>query len=159
MPPDCISFVNGVDVFGAQPPQAFPHRFAVVRLAEPRLRELSGANVSYAEIWDRRRRWIFFWKPIKIREAPLSEWLAKSDKELNDQDDFPVKLRFERNGKVALWMETERWDLIGGIPDIYHDSVTLSFFSKYDLSKKLEDLFRTEAGKLGVLIKEAPQPG
>ena len=74
---------------------------------------------------------------------------------LHEQGDFPAKLRFERKGEVVLWMETERWDLIGGVPDTYHDSVTLSSFSKSDLSKELEELFRTEAAKAGMKIREA----
>jgi hypothetical protein len=170
MRPNCISFLKGVDRHGADPPVGFPHRFAVLtwfsrgpdsadpwpllRRAVPRIMDLVGANVVQAEVWEQCTRLGVFSKANKVREAPLSEWLIKGDDDLHEQAVFPSKLRFEQKGEVVLWMESEMWSLVGG-PLPYHDSVTLSFFSKTDLGNKLEELFRMEAAKAGVKIEEA----
>jgi hypothetical protein len=167
-----ISFVTGTDQYGAQPPSGFPWRFAVltwfevgadsaepwplVRLVSPKIAELVGATTIQAESWQYRRYWFIYKMRThkkKIREAPLSEWLEKSDDELHERSDFPSRLRFERQGEVVLWMETEMWSLVGG-PDPYHDSVTLSFFSKNDLNRELEELFRVAATMSGIRIDQ-----
>ena len=165
-----ISFVRGVDTSGAQPPSGFPYRFAVLtwfasgpdsadpwpllRLITPRIMELVGADVVVGEIWERRSWLRAFNSARKVRETLISEWLSKGDNELHEEGDFPSKLRFERNGEIVLWMESEMWRRVGG-PLPYHDSVTMSFFSKYDLAKEFEELFRAEAAKAGVRIEEA----
>jgi hypothetical protein len=170
MDQNCISFVKGVEKDGAQPPRGFPYRFAVLtwfscgpdsaapwpllRFATSRITKLVDADAVVGEMWKRRSWPGAFTQAKKIREAPLLEWLMKSDDKLYEEADFPSKLRFERRGEVVLWMESEMWNQVGG-PLPYHDSVTLSFFSKCDLAKELEELFRAEATRVGVRIEEA----
>lgn len=128
-----------------------------MRLAVPRIADMVGADIIQAEIWQRRTHLGVFSKANKVREVSLSEWLIKSDEDLHEQAVFPSKLRFEQNGEAVLWMESEMWNQVGG-PVPYHDSVTLSFFTKFELSKELEELFRLETIKAGVGIQEVVPP-
>jgi hypothetical protein len=112
-----ISFLAGVDQYGVQPPVGFPYRFSVLtwfrsgtdasapwplmRLVLPKIAGLVRADTIQAEIWERRVLWAIFKSHKKLREAPLLEWLNKSNDELHEEGSFPSKLRFERKGEVV----------------------------------------------------------
>lgn len=161
-----ISFRRGIDRHGAQPPPGFPHRFAVltwfhhgadsaepwplVRAAVPQLMALAVAETVRGEIWQRKHLLGIVYEK-RLRTAPLSEWLEKTDTELHALREFPAKLRFERGGNVVLWMASEMWNQVGG-PEPYHDSVALSFFSKADIGDQLEAIFRAAAADIGVAM-------
>lgn len=158
-----VSFVTGVDRWGARPPAGFPHRFAVLswvtiagedthpwrllRLVAPGLVRLSAADTAVAEFWHRSRS-LLLRRNEKTGEAPLLPYLEWDERLLEQFAAFPDKVRFERRGEVVLWMETEFGNAVGG-PAPYADSVTLSFFSASDLSGELEQLFQRGAVDAG----------
>lgn len=163
-----IRFHNGVDRYGAKPPEGYPFRWAVItwfqneegsavdpwlllREAIPKVMAIVGANDAIAEFWERKRKGILRrWSDIKIAEAALESLTEKSDEVLWEEE-FPSRIRFLMENIVVLWEESEMWSFAGG-PSPYHDSVTLSFFSKRDLSAAFENIFTEVAHKVGVTI-------
>ncbi|MFX1538512.1 MAG: hypothetical protein ACFFDI_30335 [Promethearchaeota archaeon] len=162
-----IRFHKGVDRYGAKPPEGYPFRWAVIacfkdeeglidpwpllREAVPKVMAIVGANSAIAEFWRRKRKGILRrWSETKIGEVDL-ESLTKISDEVLLEEEFPSRIRFLMENSVVLWEESEMWSHIGG-PSPYHDSVTLSFFTKRDLSLVFENIFTEVAYKIGVNI-------
>ena len=154
-----VAFVAGTDVHGANPPQGYPHRFAVLTWLElagsqlepwdlvakafPDVALAVGAHTIVEEQWERREAGIFRrQKDVKLSERPWQPWTSQEAqrKELP----FPVKFRLEAGETTILHVETEFWSLVGGPPP-YHDSVTLSIFSREERSDVLKGIFTRAA--------------
>lgn len=165
-----IRFVRGVDEHGAEPPPGYPYRFAVLswfdygpdfaapwplaRTAIPRVAKLVGATEVVCEYWQRHVYgfWFLSWsKETKIREESWEQVIAPSDEVLHEDGEFPHRFRFIAQDQTLLHAESDFWSLIGG-PQPYHDSVTLSFFSRQPLDDALQQIFVEEAQALGVLV-------
>lgn len=173
MEQNVIAFVQGVDKCGAPPPEGFPCRFAVLtwfevegaavdpwpllRLAIPRVATLVGAETVRVEFWERIRCGFLRLKvkERKIRELPWEHLMELGDQALLESD-FPDRFIFLQSGREVLHAKSEMWSLCGG-PSPYHDSVTISFFSREPLDEALQAIFTEEAGRLGVTIQPSQE--
>ncbi len=168
---DTIKFASDEGKWSSGPPHKdFPTRFAVLtwfdddgsvppwylaKAVLATISELIGADDIIAEYWSRESKG-FFTKEIvksKIKEMPWVELTKMPNDRLNEDGDFPDRFRFHDGVEIILYVESERWDLVGG-PAPYHDSCTLSFYSKNDLSRQLRRLFTEACENLNVCIDE-----
>ena len=164
-----VAFLKGTDAHSPTPPPGYPYRFAVLTWLEedggqvdpwdlcarafPKVASTLGAPNIVEEHWERREiGFIFTWsRDVKRSERP---WRPLSSEEAQQKDaDFPTKFRLEQGEEVILHVETELYSLIGG-PLPYHDSVTLSLFSREDLSETLRGVFAEASLELDYVIVE-----
>ena len=163
-----IAFVNGVDKHGAKPPKGFPLRFAVLtwfehqggmadpwpllKLAFPQIRALVGADNVMTEYWLPQRKGILFrrFEDTKIVEVAWDGLMCSNNEELLKQT-FPDRFRFLDHGREVLVAQSEMWNLGGG-PEPYHDSVTISFFSLVSMHEQLQKIFTEVAATLGASV-------
>jgi hypothetical protein len=167
---DTIMFVVGVDKYSSIPPDGFPNRFAVLtwfnrdgsvppwpllRGAITQISNHLGADSVVAEYWRRNRKGLLKgrWEETKVREITWRNLMKSPTKTLINEGDFPDRIRFLKGDTVLLHEESERWDLVGG-PYPYHDSCTLSFFSKTDISDKLRAIFIEQCSLLNIAVYE-----
>ncbi len=165
-----ISFINGVDKFGAKPPVGFENRFAVltwfdkgpdyadpwplVRHAIPKIASFVKADAVIAEYYEFRKSGFLLLKNKKIlkRTIPWEELMKNDDDSLHEEE-FPHGLRFVKEGITLLIEESEMWNQVGGPPP-YHDSLTLSFFSTKPIFSELRAIFCDASVTIGVKIEE-----
>lgn len=134
--------------------------WALARNVVPRLAELVQADRISAEYWIRGRRGLL--RRLHEEFDHSRSWAAlmnRSDAELEEDGEFPDRVRFERNAKLVLFEQTEFWNLVGG-PSPYHDSVTLSFMSELDIRDQIEDIILDTWKSLGIKQRHVePEPG
>lgn len=158
-------FLSGVDRHGAQPPPGFPCRFAVLtwfspgddsanpwpllRAAVPRLLALAAADTVHGEIWQRK---VFLGIAKRNGCAPPRCLSGSTRLALNRTPFASFPPSCDSNARETI-VQSEMWNQIGG-PEPYHDSITLSFFSKTDLSDQLAQLFRKSAAQIQAKVED-----
>jgi hypothetical protein len=167
-----MSFLTGIDKYGAKPPIGLPYRFAVLtwfeckgsedpwpllKTAVPEIVSALSVDNVVCEYWHRHWDMKYFglfrkWVEKKEREINYQNLQLKNDEEL-EKGGFPTNIKFYKNGELILAEESEFWSRCGG-PAPYSDSVTLSFFSKEDRSTMLQKLFTDAAKTVGAEIRK-----
>ncbi|TVQ39934.1 MAG: hypothetical protein EA384_05025 [Spirochaetaceae bacterium] len=134
--------------------------WALARLAVPGLAELVRADQVRAEYRiPERRALLRRWHRKFAHSRNWADLMSRSDAELEQNGEFPDRVKFERRGKLMLLWQTEFWNMVGG-PTPYHDSVALSFSSELDIRDQIEDIILCICGSLGIRQRDArPEPG
>jgi hypothetical protein len=86
----------------------------------------------------------------------LSEWYVTRG---DDDRDPPIRVLLFHDSRLTAYSETEEWAMVGG-PAPYHDSYTLSFYTKEDRAEEFRRIcerFSKESGATITGIHEAPK--
>ena len=112
-----------------------------------------------AEPWDSPANGQLSQKVPRFLTCPYTSLDQLSDRLLTTADDEhgdprpPMRARLVQNGRVVCVEETEFWVMCGG-PEPYHDSYTLSFYTREEVSQRLEVACSAACEQLTVVVKD-----